>query len=329
MVRPGENIRDDVLRKAMELGCSHMGFARPTVLHEEGARLEDWLQNEYHATMNFMASTREKRTDPSLVLPGVETVISLAWNYFHPAERASSPSVGKISRYAWGDDYHEILTEWVRELCGWIDSRIPGATSRGYVDTGPTMDKVWAQRAGLGWIGKNGNLITRDSGSWVFLGTVLTTAWFTADTPSRHYCGTCTACISACPTYAIVAPGVVDSRRCLSYLTIERRGEYSEEEENLSFDQWIFGCDLCQDVCPWNRFQRSTSHKVFHPRSVCINPDLEELLTLTQMDFSARFRHSPVKRAKHAGLLRNARTVLRQSESDTRVDYTPTESEPD
>lgn len=313
MVIESKALEQRIRQAARNLGCSHIGFALAEELTREGSHLSSWLDAGFQAEMGYMHRTQQARLDPRLVLPGARSVISLAWNYWHPAH-IEEPHA-RISRYAWGDDYHDLLTPRVHALCHLIEEGSPGSAARGYVDTGPVMDKVWAQRAGIGWIGKNGNLITREYGSWVFLGTILTTMAFDADEPHGNFCGRCRACLDACPTRAFPAPGVVDARRCLSYLTIEKKGDFSEEESALPFADWVFGCDICQEVCPWNRFARLTEERGFHPRDHARTLDPGELVTLSPEEFSRWFSKSPVTRAKREGLARNARIVLRQRES--------------
>ncbi len=297
--------------KARELGFSHAGIANAQPLDEEGERLREWFARGFHADMQWMKSGMEKRVDPDRVLSGARSVVSVAMNYYvespHPSDRNAA---GRISRYAWGDDYHEILLKRLRSLAAWIEAEVPGSVAKAYVDTGPLMEKAWAQRAGIGWIGKHTNLITTGMGSWVFLGEVVTTAEFETDEPAPDHCGTCRLCIDACPTGAITEPYVVDSRLCLSYLTIEHRGEVPQELTGR-FEGWIYGCDICQDVCPWNeKHATSSAEPGFAPREHNRSPDLEEWSVMTEEEFKELFSGSAMKRAKHRGLLRNVRIVL-------------------
>ena len=292
-------------KKAAELGFSKIGVAAAEALDEEMKRLDAWLTHGYHASMSWMALDPAKRADPGRVLDGARSVISLAVNYYTPEEHPRHPETGKISRYAWGDDYHEIVSGRLDELQQWLLESYPGSKARRYVDTGPVMEKAWAQRAGIGWIGKHTNVITQDIGSWVFLGEILTTVEFETDTPATDHCGTCSLCIEACPTRAIIEPYVVDSGRCLSYLTIEHRGPIAGDVVN-DFDNWIYGCDVCQDVCPWNeKFAEPSWDSRFAPRPGNLAPVLEEWSGMDQTEFSRRFKGSPVKRTKLAGLRRN------------------------
>ena len=304
---PTERVKSRVL----ELGFSHVGIARAGTLREESAHLETWLARGFHAAMRWMADRKDRRQDPGLVLPGVRSIISAAYNYYTPARHSSDPGVGKISRYAWGADYHAILGKKLRDFEKWLNDEFPGSNNLSYVDTGPVMEKAWAQRAGIGWLGKHTNLITRDRGSWVFLGEVLTTLDLTPDSPETDHCGTCTLCIDACPTDAITEPYVLDSTRCISYLTIEHR-EALPDELLPHFENWVFGCDICQDVCPWNeKFSIETDDERFAPVPGNAEPDLSEWSRMTETEFNGRFAGSPVRRAKWTGLLRNIRAVRR------------------
>ena len=296
--------------KARELGFSIVGVAPAEPLEQEGARLRAWLARGFQGDMHWMTSNTEKRIDPDAVLPGARSVVSVAMNYYADVKHSSDARIGKISRYAWGDDYHEILLKPLRSLAGWIENEFPGSLAKAYVDTGPVMEKVWAQRAGIGWIGKHTNLITPDMGSWVFLGEVVTTAQFEHDEPAVDHCGTCRLCIDACPTDAIVESYVVDSHRCLSYLTIEHRGPITGKITG-DFEGWIYGCDICQDVCPWNeKHAMPSTERGFEPREHNRAPVLEEWSMMTEQEFREMFRGSAMKRTKHQGLVRNVRIVL-------------------
>lgn len=301
---------DEVRTKARELGFTHVGFASAGALDEEGEHLRTWIDRGYVASMEWIPRTADKRADPRIVLPGARSVIAVAMNYYTPHQHTVQPESGKISRYAWGDDYHDVLTEKLELLWWWIRQECPGTEGRFYVDTGPVMEKAWAQRAGIGWIGKHTNVITTDFGSWVFLGELITTMEFASDAPATDHCGTCTLCIEACPTHAIVEPYVVDSNRCLSYLTIEHRGEIAEHLQP-HFEGWIYGCDICQDVCPWNhKFAAGSPEPGFQPRDQNRGPDLNAWAGMSPERFADLFRDSPVKRAKREGIERNVRIVL-------------------
>lgn len=301
--------REKIERQARDLGFTGVGVARAEPLSEEGRRFDVWMDRGYHATMGWLPRSADRRKDPGQVLPGARSVIALAMNYYSPEERSGAP--GKVSRYAWGDDYHALMEARMEELLRWMQGEFPGIRGRCSVDSGPFMDKAWAVRSGIGWLGKHTNVITRGHGSWVFLGEILTTLELPPDAPATDLCGTCTRCIDACPTEAIVEPYVVDSRLCLSYLTIEHRGPIPAELFP-QFDGWIFGCDVCQDVCPWNvKFSTETGEAGFAPREGFVDPPIEEWERMSAEEFDERFRGSAIRRTKHAGLLRNIAIVRR------------------
>jgi epoxyqueuosine reductase len=305
-----DTIAANVKEKALSLGFTSVGIAASGELSGEGARLRTWLGRGYQASMGWMGASAAKRSDPSRVLPGTRSVIAVALNYFTDVGHERAPGRGRISRYAWGDDYHDVLGKKLADLRDWLVSAYPGTEAKAYVDTGPVMDKAWAVRAGIGWLGKHTNVITRGKGSWVFLGEILTTLDLEPDEPALDRCGTCTLCIAACPTGAIVEPYVVDSNLCLSYLTIEHRGPVAGDVRDR-YEGWIYGCDTCQDVCPWNvKFETPTDDPSFLPREGSASPVLEEWRRMDQAQFSARFRRSPLKRAKRDGLIRNIEIAL-------------------
>jgi epoxyqueuosine reductase len=303
--------------EAMRLGFCKVGIASAEPLDEDADRLRTWLGRGYHASMEWMGRTAEKRGDPRLVLAGARSIVSVAMNYYTPEGHSTEPSVGKVSRYAWGDDYHDLVLDRLEKLKASFLVREPGAGAKVYVDTGPIMEKAWAERAGLGWRGKHTNVITREFGSWVFLGELLVTVPLVYDEPALDMCGSCTLCLEACPTDALVEPYLLDANKCISYLTIEHRGEIAQELGER-FDRWIYGCDICQDVCPWNeRFSRPTDVQGFSPREVNRRPTLAAISAMTDESFSSTFKKSPVKRTKRSGLTRNARTALSKGHSHT------------
>jgi epoxyqueuosine reductase len=312
-----ETATQKIKAKALQLGFTKIGVARAEALDEEASHLHEWLRRGWHATMGWMNENAGRRTDPRLVVSDARSVISVAINYFTPIRHSVEPGVGKISRYAWGDDYHDIVLEKLKILWRWMQREFPEAEGRYYVDTGPVMDKVWAQRAGVGWIGKHTNVITQEVGSWVFLGELITTLELEYDQAATDHCGSCSLCLEACPTKAIVEPYVVDSNRCISYLTIEHRGEI-EDGLKSQLEGWIYGCDICQDVCPWNhKFSSETEEPRFHPREWNVEPRLQEWSDLTQEEFTRKFKGSPIKRAKLEGLVRNVRGVLEGAKDAT------------
>jgi len=311
-----------IRERALALGFEKVGIVRAEALTEEAERLAQWLARGHHGEMAWMARAPERRTDPRELLPGARSVVAVAMNYYTPHAHAARPGTGKISRYAWGDDYHDVLGERLRALLAWVREECPGAEGRVCVDAQPAMDKAWAVRAGLGWIGKHTNLITREYGSWVFLGELLLDLELEYDAGRvADHCGTCTLCIDACPTAAIVEPYVVDSNLCISHATIELRAPAEIPDAVAAHaDGWLYGCDVCQDVCPWNRFEQPTPEPRFEPRPGNVSADLGEILELTPETYAERFRRSPLKRARLPGLQRNARTLLEHGHADATED---------
>ena len=299
--------------KAAEIGFQKVGIVSAEPLVGEGARLMDWLNRGFHGEMAWLAREPEKRSDPRLLFPEAKSVIVVALNYFTRHEHIEDANLGKISRYAWGDDYHDIVREKLTDLLAWIKSENADAEGKICVDTAPMMDKAWAVRAGLGWLGKHSNVITTDVGSWVFIGEILLNLELDYDTTIvEDHCGTCTACLDACPTGAIVEPYVVDSRKCISYATIELRDEKLPDNIAANLDGWFYGCDICQDVCPWNRFEKPTVEERFEPRNGETSVVLDEVLSLTPESYAERFRRTAIKRAKLPGLKRNAAALKRR-----------------
>ena len=301
--------------RALELGFHKVGIVRAESLSAERERLEEWLRRGYHGEMAWMARDTEQRPDPRKLFPRARSIIVAALNYYTPPQHENNPATGKVSRYAWGDDYHEVVGEKLRALLRWIKQQWPEAEGKVCVDIQPLMDKAWAVRAGLGWIGKHTNLITRDYGSWIFIGELLLNFELEYDDARiEDHCGECTLCIEACPTDAIVEPYVVDSNKCISHATIESRAPQMSTDVAASLEGWFYGCDICQDVCPWNRFAQTTGEARFAPRPDNVNANLGEILTLTPETYAARFRRSAMKRAKLSGLQRNAQTLLQSRE---------------
>lgn len=307
----------DIKAKARELGFEKVGVARAGRA-PRAEFLRSWLGEGMHGEMAYMARSPERREEPALLLPGAKAVVCVARNYQSPGKHSDDPRVGRISRYAWGDDYHDVLRERLRELARFMESL--GGSAKACVDTNAVLEKPWAQAAGLGWQGKHSNLISRDLGSWLFVGELITDLDLEPDAPhARDYCGSCTRCLDVCPTRAIVAPYVVDSRLCVSYLTIEQRGPIPRELR-ASIGNLIFGCDLCQDVCPWNKFARVSPDPAFHPRAGNVTPALIELMGMSREAWTARFKGSPVKRAKYPGFLRNVAVALGNSGDPSAVE---------
>lgn len=296
-----------VKEKAIDLGFSQVGIAvfDPAIAQKATQRLQNWLAQGYHADMGWMANS--KRQDIRAAFPQVASIISLSLNYYTPYSQPQAPEYGKISRYAWGRDYHRVIGKKLKVLSAWLEEKGQDIQLKAYVDTGPVQDKLWAQTAGLGWVGKNGNLITRKFGSWVFLAEILTNLPLEPDKPHTEHCGTCVRCIQACPTGAIAEPFVVDANRCIAYHTIENRAEDLPEAIAQNLNGWVAGCDICQDVCPWNqRFSQPTDIQEFHPYPENRAPKLIDLANLSEQEWDQRFRASALRRIKPQMWRRNA-----------------------
>jgi epoxyqueuosine reductase len=303
------DFRAQVLQMARDVGFHQVGIAAVDDHPPDATTLTAWLARGYQADMAWMA--HPKRQDIRQVMPEVKSIICVALNYYAPIARPTGPHTAKISRYGWGRDYHRILHKKLKALTTWLQAQDPNIQARYYADTGPVQDKVWAQRAGLGWIAKNGNLITRQYGSWVFLGEVLTNLDLPPDRPHLPHCGTCTRCLDACPTGALPSPYVVDANRCIAYHTIENRAETLPADIAAHMQGWVAGCDICQDVCPWNqRFAQPTDIQDFYPHPWNVAPTLADLATLSVEEYERRFTGSALRRIKHPMLQRNARANL-------------------
>lgn len=293
---------------AKELGFMYVGFSKAGFLADEEPRLTTWLKNDFHGKMGYMENHFDMRLDPTLLVPDSKTVISFLYNYF-PTEQQPETSELKISKYAYGEDYHVVIKDKLKELVARLKVEIGDVEGRIFVDSAPILEKAWAQKSGLGWIGKNANLIHPKVGSFYFLAEWICDLEIEPDGPIRDYCGTCTKCIDACPTDAIVAPYVVDGSKCISYATIELR----ESDLPLAFkgkmENWMYGCDICQDVCPWNRFSTPHSEERFDPNSRLFSLTKNDWEELDQLVFNDLFRRSAVKRTKFEGLKRNIRFI--------------------
>jgi epoxyqueuosine reductase len=301
-----------VKAKAIDLGFHQVGIASAASdLQSAHEALQRWLSEGYHGDMHWMENP--KRQDIRQVMPDVRSVIAVALNYYTPHPHSNHSDYAKISRYGWGRDYHRVMDKKLKAFATWLQNQGEQIAVRSYADTGPLQDKVWAQQAGLGWIAKNGNLITRRYGSWVFLGEILTNVVLDPDRPHLPHCGTCTRCLEACPTDAIVEPFVVDANRCIAYHTLENRGEELPASIAHNLQGWVAGCDICQDVCPWNqRFAQETDIEAFQPYPHNLSPSLTELATLSDQAWQDRFPASALRRIKPAMLRRNAQANLRQ-----------------
>ena len=302
--------------EAASLGFDAVGISRVPLPHPPAVsllnRLREWLRQGYCGAMTWMTRHPERRSDPRLILRGCRSIVSVGMNYYTERRADESPGHGRIARYAWGQDYHDVIGPKLEQLAARIRQLPPDAETRWYVDTGPIMEKAWAQQAGLGWIGKHSNLVSTRFGSWLLLGEILTTLELDPDEPAVDLCESCTLCIRACPTGAITEPYVVDARRCISYLTIElpRTGESIPDEFSAKLGNRIFGCDDCLDVCPYNVQATATAEPAFQPSSHTLAPTLAECAGLTESEFYARFLHSPIRRAKYAGFLRTVSMAI-------------------
>jgi epoxyqueuosine reductase len=303
-----------VKQKARELGFHKVGITAVDALDQtEAQRLQAWISLGYHADMEWM--NHPKRQDIRLVMPEVRSLVCVALNYYTPNQRPEGEEYAKISRYGWGRDYHKVMHKKLKALTIWLESLHPNIKARYYADTGPIQDKVWAQTAGIGWIAKNGNVITREYGSWVFLGEILTNLELESDRPHTEHCGSCTRCLEACPTGAITQPYVVDANRCIAYHTIENRAETLPANISPHLQGWVAGCDICQDVCPWNqRFAQPTDVPDFQPYPANIAPHLIELANISNEEWDHRFPASALRRIKPEMLRRNARANLDASQ---------------
>lgn len=297
-----------IKKTATELGFDYCGIAKAMKLDDDARRLEQWLKQGMHGTMHYMENNFELRIDPSRLVPGAKTVITFLKNYYPPKQQeAVAP---KISKYAFGKDYHEVIKKQLNELLQLIKDKIGEVNGRGFVDSAPVLERTWAQRSGLGWVGKNGNLITKQSGSFYFIATLITDLELEYDDSfAKDYCGTCTKCIDACPTDAILPDKVIDGSQCISYYTIELKDQLIPDEMKGKFDGWMFGCDVCQDVCPWNRFSHPHREKDFAPIPEILNLSTQEWEQMTEESFRKLFRDSPLRRSKFNGIQRNLKFI--------------------
>lgn len=288
----------------MELGFEYCGIAKAQKLEEDARRLEKWLNKGMHGTMDYMEKFFDLRIDPEKLVPGARSVICLLMNYY--PEVIQNDTSNKISKYAYGNDYHEVIREKLNVFLEMMIAEIGQIHGRGFVDSAPVLERSWAQRSGSGWIGKNGNLITKESGSFYFIATLITDVELIYDEPfAKDYCGTCTRCIDSCPTDAILPGKVIDGSKCISYFTIELKEKLIPDEMQGKFDNWMFGCDTCQDVCPWNRFSKPGMEKKFTPIPEILNFTTRQWDELSEETFKNIFKSSSIKRAKYAGIKRN------------------------
>jgi len=289
--------------QAADLGFDHCGIARAEQLDDDARRLESWLNKGMHGSMKYMENHFDKRIDPRKLVDNAQSVITLLLNYYPEQEQVTDGP--KISKYAYGNDYHEVIKGKLNTLLARMQETFGEVSGRGFVDSAPVLERSWAQRSGLGWLGKNGNLIHKQAGSFFFIATLITDLALDYDGPVADYCGSCTRCLDACPTEAIVSPGVVDGSKCISYFTIELKELLIPENMHNRFDNWMFGCDTCQDVCPWNRFSKPNNTVEFTPVPAILNFKTKDWEDMTEEQFKTIFRHSPLKRSKYAGIRRN------------------------
>lgn len=297
-----------IKKTAAALEFDYCGISKAVKLDDDARRLEQWLTKGMHASMQYMENYFDLRIDPGKLVPGAKSVITLLKNYY-PSEQ-QKPGTPKISKYAFGKDYHDVIRKQLNELLELLKENIGDIHGRGFVDSAPVLERTWAQRSGLGWVGKNGNLITKQSGSFYFIATLITDLELEYDDPfAKDFCGTCTRCIDACPTTAILPDKVVDGSKCISYFTIELKEMLIPGEMKGKFDNWMFGCDVCQDVCPWNRFSQPHSEKEFTPIPGLLNLSTKEWELMTEETFREVFKDSPLRRTKFSGIRRNLKFI--------------------
>lgn len=303
MLQNAEKYSELIKKKAKQFGFQSCGISKSGFLEEEAKGFEDWLKNNYHGAMSYMENYFDKRLDTTRLVEGSQSVISLSYNYF-PEKEIPSLDNFRISKYAYGQDYHDIIKDILREMLAELQEEIGQFEFRVFVDSAPVLERAWAKKSGLGWVGKNANLITKQSGSFFFLAEIICDLPLKYDAPVTEHCGTCRKCIDACPTNAIVNDKIIDGSKCISYATIELKSEIPESFRGKMQD-WIFGCDICQDVCPWNRFSKPHFQQKFNPNEKLMQMTKSEWKELSQELFSELFRKSPVKRTKFSGLKRN------------------------
>ena len=293
---------------AKEEGFMYCGIAKALRLEDDERRLEEWLNKGMHGKMGYMENHFDLRVDPTKLVPGAKSVITFLMNYY-PKEQQMQ-DVPKVARYAWGEDYHEVIRAKLKTILSKIEEKTGEINGRGFVDSAPVLERAWALCSGLGWVGKNGNLITKSAGSYFFIATLITDLALDYDDPYvKDYCGSCNRCIEACPTDAILPNKVVDGSKCISYFTIELKDAIIPEEMKGKFGDWMFGCDVCQEVCPWNRFATPHDEEKFKPIVEILEYSKKDWEALTEESFKKIFKHSPLKRSKFAGIQRNLRLI--------------------
>lgn len=304
MDKPSAYYSKLIKQKSNDLGFFYCGISKASFLEQEAIQLEKWLKDQKNGKMSYMENHFDKRLDPRLLVDNAKSVVSLALNYF-PENIQNDPSTPKLSKYAYGEDYHIVIKDKLKELFSFIQHTIGEVGGRIFVDSAPVMDKAWAKKAGMGWMGKNTNIIHPKNGSFFFIAELILDLELQEDGQIKDYCGTCTRCIDACPTDALIEPYKIDATKCISYLTIELKDAILPNEFNGKMDNWAFGCDVCQDVCPWNRFSKPHNEPRFNPHADLLAMTSNDWKELTQEVFSELFKLSAVKRTKYEGLKRN------------------------
>jgi epoxyqueuosine reductase len=310
MLQKQQKYSDLIKQKAQKFGFQSCGISKAEFLEEDAKPLENWLKNNYHGEMQYMENYFDKRLNPTLLVEGSKSVISLSYNYF-PEDKIETLDNFKISKYAYAEDYHEIIKDILKDLVNELQQEIGDFHFRIFVDSAPVLERSWARKSGIGWVGKNANLITKQNGSFYFLAEIICDLDLIADSETKDHCGTCRKCIDACPTNAIISDKIIDGSKCISYATIELKNEIPESFKG-KMEDWMFGCDICQDVCPWNRFSLPNKQEKFQPNAYLKDFKKENWKELNQDLFSEIFRKSPVKRAKFAGLERNIKFLTKK-----------------
>ena len=304
MLMPFNNHTISIKKMADDLGFDYCGIAKAEPLQEDARRLEKWLKNGFHGKMQFMENHFDVRTNPGLLVPDAKSVITLMMNYF-PNKHQNKDSQ-KISKYAYGKDYHEVIRLKLKQLLFRIQESIGEINGRGFVDSAPVLERAWAVKSGLGWIGKNGNLLTKQSGSFFFIATLIIDLPLEYDDPfAKDYCGNCNKCVDSCPTQAILPDKTINGSSCIAYYTIELKDALLPDNMKGKFNNWMFGCDVCQDICPWNRFSKPNTNKEWEPIPEILNFTTREWEDLSEINFKTIFKHSPLKRTKWKGIQRN------------------------
>jgi epoxyqueuosine reductase len=305
-----ENLTQAVKNYALQLGFDACGFSKAEFLETEARRLEEWLVQERHGTMSWMENNFDKRVDPTKLVPGARSVISVIGSYYHPQHDHDKENIPKIAKYALGRDYHKVFKKKLKELYSFTESLVGNIEGRYFVDSAPVLDKAWAVRSGLGWMGKNSNILNKELGSFFFIGEMIIDVEFNYDHKTTDHCGTCTRCIDACPTNAIYEPYRVDSSKCISYLTIELKEQIPAELQS-SLGEWMYGCDICQDVCPWNNEASVTKMADLSPREKLLNQDIDFWKELDNPQYDELFEGSAIRRAKFEKFKMNAQVVYK------------------